>query len=133
MPRFCLTLHLEEVGIRPHEQRPAALGISPHHLVWLGEPASAKGHRLSERGKRFLIIDWDRKYCEGFRGFLIDAGTNIVRLPHRSPNLNAYCERFVQSIKQECLDRMIFFSERLLRHVASSMWFIITKNGTIRV
>jgi hypothetical protein len=39
----------------------------------------------------------------------------VVRLPHRSPNLNAYAERFVRSIKDECLNRMIFFGERSLR------------------
>ncbi len=65
--------------------------------------------------KRYLILDRDQKYTEDFRGFLTDAGTNIVRLPPRSPNLNAYCERFVLSIKGECLERMIFFSEESLR------------------
>jgi transposase InsO family protein len=44
-----------------------------------------------------------------------DSRIEIVRLPPRSPNLNAYAERFVRSIKDECLDRMIFFGERSLR------------------
>ena len=44
-----------------------------------------------------------------------DAGVEVVRLPYRSPNLNAYAERFVRSIKDECLNRMIFFGERSLR------------------
>ncbi len=66
-------------------------------------------------GKRYLIMDRDRKYSEGFRSLLEDAGTNVLRLPPRSPNLNAYAERFVLSIKQECLARMIFFSEKSLR------------------
>ena len=39
-----------------------------------------------------------------------------VRLPARSPNLNAYAERFVRSIKSECTERVIFFGERSLRH-----------------
>ena len=38
-----------------------------------------------------------------------------MRLPYRSPNLTAYAERFVRSIKDECLSRMIFFGERSLR------------------
>jgi transposase InsO family protein len=46
---------------------------------------------------------------------LTDAGVEVVRLPYRSPNLNAYAERFVRSIKYECLNRMIFFGERSLR------------------
>ncbi len=44
-----------------------------------------------------------------------DTGVEVVRLPYRSPNLNAYAERFVRSIKEECLNRMIFFGERSLR------------------
>jgi len=43
------------------------------------------------------------------------AGVGVVRLPARSPNLNAYAERFVRSIKESCLDRTILFGERSLR------------------
>jgi transposase InsO family protein len=62
----------------------------------------------------FLILDRDSKYSTAFRDLLKDAGIQVVRLPPRSPNLNAYAERFVRSIKDECLDRMIFFGERSL-------------------
>ncbi|MDA2926862.1 hypothetical protein MYX78_06455 [Acidobacteria bacterium AH-259-G07] len=48
-------------------------------------------------GKRFLIMDRDRKFSQEFRNLLKDAGTEIVRLPVRSPNLNAFAERFVLS------------------------------------
>jgi len=65
--------------------------------------------------KRLLILDRDSKYSSAFRDLLEDAGIQIVRLPPRSPNLNAYAERFVRSIKTECLNRMIFFGERSLR------------------
>ena len=64
---------------------------------------------------RFLILDRDAKYSKRFRRLLEDAGIEIVRLPRRSPNLNAYAERFVRSIKDECLNRMIFFGERTVR------------------
>ena len=67
------------------------------------------------RDKRFLIIDRDSKYSLAFRTLLNDSGVEIVRLPPRSPNLNAYAERFVRSIKHECLSRMMFFGERSLR------------------
>jgi transposase InsO family protein len=66
-------------------------------------------------GKRFIIIDRDRKYCDAFRAMLENAGTEPLRLPPRSPNLNAWAERFVRSIKEECLDKMILFGERSLR------------------
>ena len=65
--------------------------------------------------KRFLVLDLDSKFSLVFRTLLKDAGVEVVRLPHRSPNLNAYAERFVRSIKDECLNRMIFFGERSLR------------------
>jgi transposase InsO family protein len=71
-------------------------------------------------GKGYLVLDRDGKYTPEFRDFLTDSGTNMVRLPTRSPNLNAYAERFVLSIKTECLDRMILFSERALRRAVSS-------------
>ena len=67
-------------------------------------------------GKRILIIDRDRKYCEAFRHLLELSVVRPLRLPPRSPNLNAYAERFVRSVKTECTDRLIFFCERSLRH-----------------
>jgi transposase InsO family protein len=48
-----------------------------------------------------------------------DSGTKVIRLPPRSPNLNAYAERFVRSIKDECLDRVIFIGQRSLRRAVS--------------
>lgn len=65
--------------------------------------------------KRYLIIDRDTKYSEQFRRLIRDGGTKVIRLPPRSPNLNAYAERFVRSIKDECLDRMIFVGQESLR------------------
>ena len=66
-------------------------------------------------GKRKLIIDRDAKYCQDFLQLLESSRTSIIRLPPRSPNLNAYAERFVGSIKAECLNRLIFFGEASLR------------------
>ncbi|MCP3998429.1 MAG: transposase family protein [bacterium] len=65
--------------------------------------------------KKLLILDRDRKFSIAFRELLGTAGVEVVRLPPRSPNLNAHAERFVRSIKDECLNRMIFFGERSLR------------------
>jgi putative transposase len=66
-------------------------------------------------GKRYLITDRDSRFTKEFRAILKTAGVVVIRTPPRSPNLNAYAERFVRSIKEECLGRMIFFSERQLR------------------
>jgi transposase InsO family protein len=62
-------------------------------------------------GKRYVLMDRDTKFCEGFRSALSVAGIKSVRLPPQSPNLNAYLERFMRTVKTECLERMIFFGE----------------------
>ena len=67
------------------------------------------------RGKRFLIHDRDPLFTRGLRELLQSAGVTSVRLPPRSPNLNAFAERFVLSIKSECLNRMVILGERHLR------------------
>lgn len=71
------------------------------------------------QGKRFVVMDRDRKYCEAFRAMLQSGNIEPVRLPPRSPNLNAHAERFVRSVKEECLDRMVIFGEQSLRRVVS--------------
>jgi transposase InsO family protein len=63
------------------------------------------------RGKRHLIMDRDPLYTGPFRRMMKGAGVKVVRLPARSPNLNAYAERFVLSIKSECLERMVLLGE----------------------
>jgi transposase InsO family protein len=66
---------------------------------------------------RVLICDRDTKWMDGFRRVIEDAGVHIVHTPIQAPNANAYAERFVRSIREECLDRVILFGERRLRHV----------------
>jgi hypothetical protein len=64
-------------------------------------------------------MDRDTKFSKGFRAILHSAGLKSVRLPLRSPNLNAYLERFMRSAKEEALERMIFFGEKSLRNAVS--------------
>ena len=66
-------------------------------------------------GKRYVLIDRDPLYTETFRRILGQGGVKTVRLPAHSPNLNAFAERFVLSIKSECLDRMVPLGETHLR------------------
>jgi transposase InsO family protein len=68
-------------------------------------------------GYRGLICDRDRKWTDGCRRLIEDAGIRVVQTPIQAPNANAYAERFVRSIREECLDRLILFGERRLRHV----------------
>ena len=71
-------------------------------------------------GKRYLIHDRDPLFTEAVRGLLRDSGVKPLRLPANSPNLNAYAERFVLSIRRECLDRFVPLSERHLRTAVTS-------------
>jgi putative transposase len=66
-------------------------------------------------GKRYLIHDRDPFYTQQCLSMLAEAGIESVKLPLRAPNLNAYAERFVRTIKEGCLDQMIFFGEDSLR------------------
>ena len=64
---------------------------------------------------RYLIHDRDGKYCPAFDVTIKDGGVTPVRLPPRSPNLNAHAERWVRSVKDECLSKLILFGEPALR------------------
>jgi transposase InsO family protein len=66
-------------------------------------------------GGSVLICDRDRKWSRAVLEFLEQEGVRIIRTPFRAPNCNAYAERFVRSIKEECLDRVIPLGERHLR------------------
>lgn len=61
------------------------------------------------RDRRLLIIDRDSKFTAQFRGILEDAGVTVVTTAFQAPNMNAIAERFVLSIKRECLERLILF------------------------
>jgi len=66
-------------------------------------------------GKRYLIHDRDPLFTAEFSQIVKSAGVQSVKLPPRSPNLNAHAERFVRTIKESCLERMILFGEGSLR------------------
>ena len=67
------------------------------------------------RGLRCGLHDRDTKFCATFRAILASGGILPLALPPRSPNLNAFAERWVRSVKSECLSKLILFGERSLR------------------
>jgi putative transposase len=71
------------------------------------------------RDCRYLIHDRDPLFTRSFAEILRAAGVQAVRLPARSPNLNAYAERFVGSVKRECLGKVIPLGEAHLRRIVS--------------
>jgi putative transposase len=64
---------------------------------------------------RYVLHERDTKYTESFRAIIKAGGVKALALPARSPNLNAYSERWVKSVKEECLSRLILFGEASLR------------------
>lgn len=69
---------------------------------------------------RYLILDRDPLCTKAFRAILKDAGVRIVRLPARSPNLNSYSERWIGSLRSECLSRIIPLGEKHRRETIAS-------------
>jgi putative transposase len=67
------------------------------------------------RDCRYLLHDRDTKFTKSFRAIIASGRVEPLALPARSPNLNAYAERWVRSVKEECLSKIILFGERSLR------------------
>ena len=63
----------------------------------------------------YLMHDRDTKYCESFRTIIDSGDVKTLPLPARSPNLNAFAERWVKSVKDDCLSKLILFGEASLR------------------
>jgi putative transposase len=85
-------------------------------LVARNAVAEASG---SLRHIRFVLHDRDTKFCTSFRESLASGGVEPLRLPPRSPNLNAFAERWVRSVKSECLEKFILFGETSLRRAVT--------------
>jgi putative transposase len=68
-------------------------------------------------GKKYLIHDRDKLFTKDFARILRIAGVKTVKTPPLAPNLMPYVERFIRSIKSECIDRMLIFGERHLEYI----------------
>ena len=82
-------------------------------------------------GCRYLLHDRDTKFCPEFRGTLAAGGVKGLRLPPRSPNLNAFAEHWVRSVKEEYLSHLILFGERSLSkfHLRETMYLQLRFEG----
>jgi putative transposase len=67
------------------------------------------------RDCRYLLHDRDTKYTHSFQAIIASDEVEPLKLPARSPNLNAHAERWVRSVKEECLSKVVLFGERSLR------------------
>lgn len=109
-------IHLES-------RRVSLAGITRHpDQGWMQQMArNATGETwgfLEQR--RYILHDRDAKFCALFRATLKAGGIQPMQLPARSPNLNAYAERWVRSAKQECLSKLILFGEASLRRAVTN-------------
>ena len=106
--RECLLLVKPDTVIAWHRQLVARKWDYSQQWQRVGRPPLSKE-------SIYLLIDRDDKFSEAFRVTLEGGGVKPVRLPPRSPNLNFHIQRFMRSIKEECLERMIFFGERAVQ------------------
>jgi transposase InsO family protein len=115
--RHGLVMYYVLVVMELATRRVEIAGITPHPTaVFMQQCARQLTDPCEEflLGKRYLIHDRDTKFTQAFDTLLMDSGVGPVLLPPRSPNLNAYCERFVRSIKEEALKQMVMLGERSL-------------------
>ena len=104
-------IHLES-------RRVSLAGMTPYPVQeWMEQ--QARNATMEEwgflRGCRYLLHDRDTKFCASFCELIESGSIKTIRLPARSPNLNSFAERWVRSVKEECLSKLILFGERSLQ------------------
>ena len=107
---------LMEVGTR----RIHLAGITPHPTsAWVNQQARNFLWQREEMNcaTRFLIRDRDSKYTAVFNAIFEAEGIDIIKTPVRVPKANAFAERWIRAVRQECLDRLIILDQRLLHYI----------------
>jgi putative transposase len=90
--------------------------------AWVAQQARNASMQMQKWGLSAsrLIRDGDRKFQEGFAAVFEAQGTVVQRVGPRAPNMNAYAERWVQSLRTECLDHFLILGERHLHHLVTN-------------
>jgi putative transposase len=102
------TRRIHILGVTRHPTREWATQQVRNFMIAVGEQFD---------GVRFLVRDRDTKFTAILDAVFADAGITVLRTPPRAPKANAYAERWVSTIRRECLDRMLIFHERQLVRV----------------
>jgi transposase InsO family protein len=100
-------------------------GVTAHpHAAWVTQQARNVTGDLTdaEISTKFLVRDRDTKYVESFDNVFNAEGTEILRTPFRTPNANAnaFAERFVRTVRSECLDHLLILNEAHLERILRS-------------
>ena len=96
----------------------AGITTNPNQ-IWITQKARQLVWDLSNRDKplRFLIHDNDRSFCQAFDTVFESEGTHVIHAPFRTPNANAFTERWVRTVREECLDHILIINATHLRRV----------------
>ena len=86
-------------------------------------------HLHDERQVRFLIHDRDAKFPRAFDAVLATENITVIRTPVRAPNANAHMERWVGTVRRECLDRLLILGRRQLEHVLRASMSVTTTDS----
>ena len=120
------------------ETREAIVSSSTEHpnSAWVVEQTEQFLEETGSRDKRpeILIHDMDTKFTQEFKETLAARGVRTNQLPKASPNLNGRCERFIQTLKLECLARFIIFGQRHLDHLLAEFttYYNSTRSSMVR-
>jgi putative transposase len=105
-----------EIGSR----RVHLAGCTQHpKTAWVEQQARKMLWKVDEDAlsTRYLLHDNDQKFTDGFDTLFGSQGSEVKQLPYRAPNTNAYAERWVRTVREECLDKLLIWNEAHLRRV----------------
>lgn len=106
--------------IQPGTRKVHIAGISANpDAAWMMQQARNLRMFFGDQPEpvKYVVCDRDTKFTQKFREMLESDGVEVVQTAVRAPNQNAYAERFVQTVKTECLDHFIVLGEKHLRHL----------------
>jgi putative transposase len=106
------------IHVKTRRVHVAGMTTNPDN-AWMVQQARNVSMHLADQvpPPKYLIMDMDTKFTARFRGIFKDEGIEVLRVGPHKPNLNAYAERFVQTMRKECLDHFVCFGVEHLRYI----------------